>query len=64
MVYFKACPRCHGDMHVSQDIYGNYRECLQCGYIVEIKDTRRTERSWILAVAKSKPRRGRRRKAA
>ncbi|MBI4200811.1 MAG: hypothetical protein HY531_00805 [Chloroflexi bacterium] len=35
MIYFKACPRCHGDMHLSKDQYGQYVECIQCGYEVE-----------------------------
>ena len=36
MVYLKACPRCNGDLHISQDMYGKYRECLQCGYVLDI----------------------------
>ncbi|MBI4299198.1 MAG: hypothetical protein HY666_05495 [Chloroflexi bacterium] len=36
MMYLKACPRCHGDMNVSQDRYGAYRQCVQCGYILEL----------------------------
>ena len=30
MLLFKACPRCAGDMHISGDLYGDYKECLQC----------------------------------
>lgn len=37
MVYFKACPRCRGDMHINRDMYGAYRECLQCGYMVDVE---------------------------
>ena len=33
---FKACPRCHGDMQVNGDFYGDYKQCLQCGHIVEL----------------------------
>ena len=36
MLLFKACPRCEGDMHVSGDIYGDYKECLMCGLMVDI----------------------------
>lgn len=32
MIYFKRCPRCNGDLHKAQDIYGSYVACLQCGY--------------------------------
>ncbi len=34
---FKACPRCRGDMHSNRDMYGEYKECLQCGYMADIK---------------------------
>ena len=37
MMYFKACPRCEGDMHDNRDMYGEYKECLQCGYMVDIE---------------------------
>ena len=36
LVYLKACPRCNGDLHVSRDMDGTYRECLQCGYMRDI----------------------------
>ena len=36
MVYFRECPRCHGDMDVRDDIYGQYKECLQCGYMQDL----------------------------
>ncbi len=34
--YFKACPRCRGDMYLDEDVYGAYTKCLQCGRIYEI----------------------------
>ncbi len=34
--YFKACPRCRGDMYLDQDMYGAYGKCLQCGRIYEL----------------------------
>ena len=40
MIYFKACQRCGGDMHLSGDYYGDYRQCLQCGYLEDEKDAR------------------------
>ena len=38
MLYLKACPRCRGDMNTNRDLYGNYKECLQCGHIVELEN--------------------------
>ena len=32
MIYFKSCPRCEGDVNVRTDWYGEYMECLQCGW--------------------------------
>ncbi len=37
MIYFKACPRCRGDMNVVNDLFGKYMECLQCGHEMNIK---------------------------
>ena len=37
MLYFKACPRCRGDMHGASDMYGPYKECLQCGHVVDLE---------------------------
>lgn len=35
VLFFKACPRCKGDMAANRDMHGSYRECLQCGYMVD-----------------------------
>ena len=32
----RMCPRCHGYLHANRDIYGEYRECLQCGHMEDI----------------------------
>ena len=39
LLYLKACPRCKGDVIANRDMYGEYRECLQCGYMVDIDKT-------------------------
>ncbi|MBI4202687.1 MAG: YheV family putative metal-binding protein [Chloroflexi bacterium] len=55
MIYFKACPRCQGDMHVVNDLYGRYLECLQCGYEDDLKEERRTAPTiWDVPAAKTK----------
>ena len=41
VISLKSCGRCRGDMHVVQDIYGEYNECLQCGNTVELPNPRR-----------------------
>ena len=38
MLQIKACPRCAGDLHTNRDLYGNYVECLQCGYMKDLPD--------------------------
>ena len=35
--YFKACPKCGGDMYLDRDAYGYFRKCLQCSKIVELE---------------------------
>ena len=37
VLHLKTCPRCGGDVHSSRDVYGPYRECLQCGYMVDLE---------------------------
>ena len=36
MIYFNACPKCHGDLTLNQDGYGSYMSCLQCGFMRDI----------------------------
>lgn len=36
IVFLKSCPRCKGDVHASQDMYGDYQECLQCGFMADV----------------------------
>ena len=38
MMMLKACTRCGGDLQETQDIYGAYRQCLQCGHTVDVPD--------------------------
>ena len=37
MIEFKACFRCKGDVKTNQDIYGPYRQCLQCGRMQDVQ---------------------------
>ena len=30
-----SCPRCRGFLYANRDLYGNYNECLQCGYMID-----------------------------
>jgi len=34
----KGCPRCMGDLFVSQDMDGWYEQCLQCSFRRELKE--------------------------
>ena len=40
MLELKACPRCEGDIIKTQDTYGPYLDCLQCGYTSDISEKR------------------------
>ena len=37
MIHFKVCPRCHGDLYLTQDIFGKYVSCLQCGFLKDLE---------------------------
>jgi hypothetical protein len=36
MSFFKACPKCQGDMHLNRDSYGAFVKCLQCGLLRDV----------------------------
>ena len=36
MIFFKACPRCKGDLYEDKDKYGKFLSCLQCGYLKDL----------------------------
>ncbi len=29
----RGCPRCRGDLRQNRDMYGEYRQCVQCGFL-------------------------------
>ena len=37
MLKLKGCPRCKGDVRVDWDRYGWFEECMQCGYMRDLK---------------------------
>ncbi|MCH8107514.1 MAG: hypothetical protein IIB30_04050 [Chloroflexi bacterium] len=37
MIKFKECPRCQGDLYITEDGFGRYLSCLQCGYLRDLK---------------------------
>ncbi|MBI4340282.1 MAG: hypothetical protein HY680_10095 [Chloroflexi bacterium] len=51
MIYFKACPRCQGDMKINHDLYGRFLECLQCGHEINLKDEAGGSSLWAAATA-------------
>ena len=40
MMWFKACPRCLGDLILETDLYGQSVCCLQCGCILNEQQVR------------------------
>jgi DNA-directed RNA polymerase subunit M/transcription elongation factor TFIIS len=32
----KDCPKCRGDMFIDRDRYGWHKQCLQCGYLIDL----------------------------
>ena len=39
-IWFKACPRCSGNIKIAADMYGRYRQCLQCGFMEDLPEGR------------------------
>ena len=48
MFWFKACPKCNGDLYRDSDSYGTYVACLQCGHYLTEADERRLELSSLM----------------
>ena len=36
MIFFKGCPRCHGDLLEREDVFGKYLICIQCGSLIDV----------------------------
>lgn len=50
MVLFKSCPRCQtGDLVETEDMYGHYRQCIQCSATTELPRARRVPQDVLRA---------------
>jgi len=39
MLQLKSCPKCSsGDLAIDRDVYGWFRQCIQCSYIEDMSD--------------------------
>ena len=47
MLFFKACPKCHGDMFLDRDLHGVYHHCYQCGLMLDVPT--RADKSLVVA---------------
>lgn len=54
MLELKSCPRCLGDMLANRDMYGYYRKCLQCGFMIDLGPPEKIGRLWPLALRDEK----------
>ena len=45
MFYFKACPKCNGDLFRDTDVYGPYIGCAQCGHYLSAAEEARFTKS-------------------
>jgi len=32
----KSCPRCGGAVRITSDMYGAFKQCLQCGFVKDL----------------------------
>ena len=37
MMLLKGCPRCRGDLRINRDMYGEYKQCVQCGFMEDME---------------------------
>ena len=64
MVYYKSCPKCRGDMHIRKDVYGDFKECIQCGLLQDLIERPAMEFAGVQASGTSNKRQGNKGKAA
>ena len=64
MVYYKSCPKCRGDMHIRKDVYGDFKECIQCGLLQDLIEKPSMELAGIQSNNKSNKPQGNKGKAA
>ncbi len=64
MVYYKSCPKCRGDMHIRKDVYGDFKECIQCGLLQDLIEKPSMELAGIQSNSKSNKPQGNKGKAA
>ena len=64
MVYYKSCPKCRGDMHIRKDVYGDFKECIQCGLLQDLIDKPSMELAGIQSNSNSNKPQGNKGKAA
>ena len=38
MFWFKGCPKCAGDLYMSDDSYGPFVACAQCGFQKDVPE--------------------------
>ena len=41
MIKLKECPRCQGDLYITEDVFGKYLSCMQCGYLRDLEQPTR-----------------------
>ena len=41
MIKFKECPRCQGDLYLTEDAFGRFLSCMQCGYLRDLEQPAR-----------------------
>ena len=64
MVFYKSCPKCMGDMHIRRDLYGDFKECLQCGLLQDLVEKPAMELAGIQGEESSSSPSGKKGKAA
>ena len=37
VIKYKGCPRCQGDLYLTEDVFGKFASCIQCGFIKEVE---------------------------
>jgi hypothetical protein len=55
MLTHKQCPKCKGNIYQSSDYYGQYEQCLQCGYTYDLDTVTDAKKQQVRIMEKSVP---------
>ncbi len=42
-IKYKGCPKCEGDLYLTEDVFGRFASCIQCGFMKDVEAPRKVK---------------------